>query len=188
MRRVNLIAVIGAGLLIIIVLIVGLREIRRFQSGQPTEVGIGLAADVPVIRFLKNPQPAPQLTIQSLDGRSISLADLGDKVVLLNFWATWCPPCREEIPDLIELQNKYDGRLQIIGLSMDTGSPGAVKRFAEEKKINYPVAIASPELEAKFGGVIGLPTSFLVDTEGRVVQKHVGLHDPVLYDTEIRAR
>ena len=112
--------------------------------------------------------------------------DLGGKVVLLNFWATWCPPCREEIPDLIELQNKYDGRLQIIGLSVDTGSPETVERFAEERKINYPVAIASPELEAKFGGVMGLPTSFLVDTEGRVVQKHVGLHDPVLYDREIR--
>ncbi|MBI1955248.1 MAG: TlpA family protein disulfide reductase [Acidobacteria bacterium] len=177
---------VGVGLLIVTVLIVGLQEIRRFQSGQPTDADTGPAAGVPTIRFVKNPQPAPAFRIQSLDGQAISLLDLGGKVVLLNFWATWCPPCREEIPDLIELQNKYDGRLQIIGLSVDTGSSETVERFAEERKINYPVAIASPELEAKFGGVMGLPTSFLVDTEGRVVQKHVGLHDPVLYDREIR--
>lgn len=186
MKNSKFAAGIGVGLLILLVLIFGLRDIRRFRPSAASDQSGDPANGLPTIRFVKNPQPAPAFRIQSLDGQAISLLDLGGKVVLLNFWATWCPPCREEIPDLIELQNKYDGRLQIIGLSVDTGSPETVERFAEERKINYPVAIASPELEAKFGGVMGLPTSFLVDTEGRVVQKHVGLHDPVLYDREIR--
>ncbi|OFW32962.1 MAG: hypothetical protein A3J28_17740 [Acidobacteria bacterium RIFCSPLOWO2_12_FULL_60_22] len=187
MKRSTLIAGISAGLLFILILIFGLRDIHRFRPDPSADPVGDSAKNVPTIRFVKNPQPVPAFTILSLDGQTISPAHLDGKVVLLNFWATWCPPCREEIPDLIELQDKYGGRLQIIGLSVDTGSQETVKRFVEERKINYPVAIASPELEAKFGGVMGLPTSFLVDTEGRVVQKHVGLHEPVLYDREIRA-
>ena len=186
MKRSTLIAGISAGLLFILILIFGLRDIHRFRPDPSADPVGDSAKNVPTIRFVKNPQPVPAFTILSLDGQTISPAHLDGKVVLLNFWATWCPPCREEIPDLIELQDKYGGRLQIIGLSVDTGSQETVKRFVQERKINYPVAIASPELEAKFGGVMGLPTSFLVDTEGRVVQKHVGLHDPVLYDREIR--
>ena len=187
MKRSTLIAGISAGLLFILILIFGLRDIHRFRPDPSADPVGDSAKNVPTIRFVKNPQPVPAFTILSLDGQTISPAHLDGKVVLLNFWATWCPPCREEIPDLIELQDKYGGRLQIIGLSVDTGSQETVKRFVQERKINYPVAIASPELEAKFGGVMGLPTSFLVDTEGRVVQKHVGLHEPVLYDREIRA-
>ena len=186
MKRSTLIAGISAGLLFILILIFGLRDIHRFRPDPSADPVGDSAKNVPTIRFVKNPQPVPAFTILSLDGQTISPAHLDGKVVLLNFWATWCPPCREEIPDLIELQDKYGGRLQIIGLSVDTGSQETVKRFVQERKINYPVAIASPELEAKFGGVMGLPTSFLVDTEGRVVQKHVGLHEPILYDREIR--
>ena len=186
MKRSTLIAGISAGLLFILILIFGLRDIHRFRPDPSADPVGDSAKNVPTIRFVKNPQPVPAFTILSLDGQTISPAHLAGKVVLLNFWATWCPPCREEIPDLIELQDKYGGRLQIIGLSVDTGSQETVKRFVQERKINYPVAIASPELEAKFGGVMGLPTSFLVDTEGRVVQKHVGLHEPILYDREIR--
>lgn len=186
MKNRKLAAGIGVGLLLLLVLIFGLRDIQRFRPDATAGTVSSSVKSKLTIQFVKNPQPVPTFSIQSLDGHTLSSAGTRGKVVLLNFWATWCPPCREEIPDLIELQNKYGGRLQIIGLSVDTGSPETVERFVEERKINYPVAIASPELEAKFGGVMGLPTSFLVDTEGRVVQKHVGLHDPVLYDREIR--
>jgi len=105
----------------------------------------------------------------------------------LNFWATWCGPCRAEIPDLVELQNRYKDQLQVIGLVVDDEDQDAIKKFVDEYKINYPVVIAPDELRFEYGGIPALPTSFLLDAEGRVVQKHEGLRDPVLYEVEIRS-
>lgn len=122
-----------------------------------------------------------------LDGKPVNLADVRGKVVLLNFWATWCGPCRAEIPDLIELQTKYKDRLQIIGLMVDDDDAGVVRRVVAQTGINYPVAITSTELRMKYGGIAALPTSFVLDSEGRVVQKHEGLRNPALYEMEIRA-
>ena len=140
-----------------------------------------------VIRFVRNPDPAPEFQIPSLDGVPLSIASMRGKVVLLNFWATWCGPCRAEIPDLIELQQRYKDRLQIVGLTVDEDDAPAIKRFVTESGINYPVGMAPVEVRMKYGGIAALPTSFVLDTEGRVVQKHEGLRDPVLYETEIRA-
>jgi len=107
--------------------------------------------------------------------------------VLLNFWATWCGPCRAEIPDLIALQERYAGKLQIIGLMVDEDDAGVVKQVVARTGINYPVAMTSPETRIKYGGITALPTSFVLDTQGRVVQKHEGLRNPALYEMEIRA-
>ena len=104
----------------------------------------------------------------------------------MNFWATWCGPCRAEIPDLVALQERYDGRLQIIGLNVDD-EEADIQQYVKETKINYPVAMTSNEVRRQFGGIPALPTSFVLDTEGRVVQKHVGLWNPAVYETEIRA-
>jgi len=95
--------------------------------------------------------------------------------VLVNFWATWCPPCRAEIPDLIRLQSKYRDRLIVLGISEDEVGVEAVKAFAEAQHVNYPIAMTSPELRKIFRGVVALPTTFVIDREGKVVQKHVGL-------------
>lgn len=187
MSRPVLIAVISVTLLILVVLILGLQEIQRFQSGSTPGTAGGSATGVPTIRFVKNPRPAPDFALQDLNGKPISSTDWNGKVILLNFWATWCAPCIAEIPDLIQLQNKYERQFQVIGLSVDEESPEDVKRFVREKKINYPVAIVSDELPRKFGGVFGLPTTFLLDTKGRVVQKHIGPLDPAFADLEIRA-
>jgi cytochrome c biogenesis protein CcmG/thiol:disulfide interchange protein DsbE len=140
-----------------------------------------------VIRFAKDPQPAPPFLLRDLDGNLISTASWQGKVVLVNFWATWCPPCREEIPVLIELAKKYKDDLLIVGISMDDGPPEEVKEFAQQAGINYPIVMRSRELVAEYGGVPALPTSFFVNKEGRVVQKHEGLFSPDLYETEIRA-
>jgi len=140
-----------------------------------------------VIRFVRNPDPAPPFHLPGLDGKPVVLGDARGKVVLLNFWATWCGPCRAEIPDLIELQTKYKDRLQIIGLTVDEDDAGAVKKLVEETGINYPVAMASADIRLKYGGIPALPTSFMLDAEGRVMQKHEGLRDPLLYEYEIRA-
>jgi thiol-disulfide isomerase/thioredoxin len=140
-----------------------------------------------VIRFAKDPQPAPPFLLRDLDGNVISTAAWQGKVVLVNFWATWCPPCREEIPILIELAEKYKDDLLIVGISMDDGPADEVKEFARHTGINYPIVMRSRELVAEYGGVPALPTSFVVNKEGRVVQKHEGLSSPTLYETEIRA-
>jgi thiol-disulfide isomerase/thioredoxin len=155
------------------------------------QIACGAAARAPqegyVIRFVRNPDAAPDFTLDALDGKALSLAGSRGKVVLLNFWATWCGPCRAEIPDLIALQQKYKGQLQIIGLTVDEDDASEVKQVVAESRINYPVAMSSPEVRMRYGGIAALPTSFVLDAQGRVVQKHEGLRDPVLYETEIRA-
>ncbi len=167
--------------------LLGLSDVQQVPSSLPASAASGAQKDPSTIRFVKNPEPVPEFTLQDLHGQTVSPAQLRGKVILLNFWATWCGPCRAEIPDLIQLQAKYAGRLQIIGLSVDEGPAEAVKRFAQRVRINYPIAFASPELQAKFGGILGLPTLFLLDTNGGIVQKHIGLRNPDLYETEVRA-
>ena len=144
-------------------------------------------AQQPTIRFVRNPDPAPAFKLSTLDGKPLSLGDYKSKVILLNFWATWCGPCRSEIPDLVDLQNKYKDQLQVIGLVVDDDDEDAIKKFADKYGINYPIAIATDEIRTEYGGIPALPTSFVLDQEGRVVQKHEGLRDPVLYEVEIRS-
>jgi len=141
----------------------------------------------PVIRFVRNPDPAPDFKLTSLDGKPLTLAAFQGKVVFLNFWATWCGPCRAEVPDLVALQEKYKDHLQIIGLNVDDDDTAEIQKYVDETGIDYPVAMTPDDLRIQYGGIPALPTSFLLDTEGRVVQKHVGLLDPELYETEIRA-
>jgi thiol-disulfide isomerase/thioredoxin len=144
-------------------------------------------SDQAVIQFIRDADPAPQFAVKGMDGKMVSLAAARGKVVLLNFWATWCGPCRMEVPDLVELQTKYKDQLQVIGLVVDDEDEEAVRNFAKRYSINYPVAMATNEMRFRFGGVPALPTSFIIDAQGRVVQKHIGLRDPVLYEMEVRA-
>lgn len=147
----------------------------------------GSQAQQPTIRFVRNPDAAPEFKLEGLGGKVFSLGDFRGKVVLLNFWATWCGPCRAEVPDLVALQSKYKDQLQIIGLVVDDDDQEAIKKFVEEFGINYPVGLATDEIRAQYGGIPALPTSFVLDAQGRVVQKHEGLRDPVLYEVEIRS-
>jgi len=127
------------------------------------------------LRFFRNPAPAPVFTARDLDGTPISTSAFRGKVVLINFWATWCPPCRAEIPDLIALQEKYRDRLQILGVSEDEAPVEVVRRFAADHHMNYPVVMTSPELEKMFPGIGALPTSYVINRDARIVQKHVGM-------------
>jgi thiol-disulfide isomerase/thioredoxin len=143
--------------------------------------------DSRVIRFASNPQPAPPFLVNDLNGNLISTADWSGKIVVLNFWATWCPPCREEIPELITLADRYKDRLVVVGVSMDDSDPQEVKQFAQSMGMTYPIVMASRELVSEYGGVPALPTSFVINKEGRIVQKHVGLYATEVYEGEIRA-
>ncbi len=145
------------------------------------------SADEEVIRFASNAQPMPPFLVNDVDGQIVSTAQLHGKVAIVNFWATWCPPCQEEIPEMMELQKQFQGKLQIIGVSMDDGPAEAVKQFADKVGMNYPIVMGSDGLSDEYGGIPALPTSFIVDPEGRVVQKHVGLYPKEVYEDEIRA-
>jgi thiol-disulfide isomerase/thioredoxin len=151
----------------------------------------GAAPDQPqqnqqyTLHFVKNPEPVPGFNVTSFSGQTLTPAAWRGKVVILNFWATWCGPCRYEIPELINLQQKFQGSLQVIGLSVDEAPPDQVKTFIGRFGVNYPVGMASEKLQGEFGGILALPTSFVIDRQGRVVQKHVGLVPEDYYSTEI---
>ena len=150
-------------------------------------LAIPTRAQLPVIRLVRDPDPAPGFKTQDLEGNELSLEAYHGKVVLLNFWATWCGPCRAEIPSLIELQNHYKDRLQIVAMTVDVDDENDVRTVVKDEGINYRVAIASPEVRMAYGGIAALPTLFVINAEGKVVQKHVGLYNPALYETEVRA-
>jgi thiol-disulfide isomerase/thioredoxin len=139
------------------------------------------------VHFFRNPAPVPAFSAKDVDGRDVSAASLRGKVVILNFWATWCPPCRAEIPDLIALQEKYKDQVQIIGISMDEAPAAEVKRFAADHGMNYPIVMSTPEIEKNFPGIAALPTSYIVNHDARVVQKHVGMLTARLTETEVRS-
>lgn len=129
-----------------------------------------------------NPTPAPDFVLTDLDGRTISLSDYKGKVLFLNFWATWCPPCRAEIPDFIEAyrENKDKG-LEIVGISVDTKGKDAVADFVAKYKINYPVVLESrsktQQLIDDYQPGQFIPTTIIIDKEGRIRHKHVGQMD-----------
>jgi thiol-disulfide isomerase/thioredoxin len=155
----------------LVLLIAGTPGCTRGVEKGPTE-GAGPTGTV---SLLKERAQVASFTAPDLDGRPVSTAALRGKVVLVNFWATWCPPCREEIPDLIALQAKHQDTLQIIGVAQDSGSIEEVRKFAAERGMNYPTVLSTPEIERLFPGVSALPTTFVLDRDGKLAQKHVGM-------------
>ncbi len=159
--------------------------------GAPTESGAALmempSGERLTLQFFRNPAPVASLTMETLDGRTLSSADWRGKVTILNFWATWCGPCRAEIPDLVALQKKYGKYVQIVGISKDEAPPEVVGRFAAEYDVNYPIVMSTPELSQAFPGINALPTSYILDRESRIVQKHVGILKAWRTELETRA-
>jgi cytochrome c biogenesis protein CcmG/thiol:disulfide interchange protein DsbE len=128
---------------------------------------------------------APDFSLQDISGAPLSLASYRGKVVLLDFWATWCTPCRAEIPHFIEYQNKYGAQgLQIVGISMDDDAK-PVRAFYDELKMNYPVALGTTQLADSFGGVLGLPVTFLIGRDGRIAAKYVGAVEMSIVEREM---
>jgi peroxiredoxin len=125
---------------------------------------------------LNQPALAPDFSLESLDGKTIRLSDLRGKAVLLNFWATWCGPCKIEMPWFVDLQNQYGAQgLQIVGVAMDDASKEDISKFAKDMGVNYPILIGKESVGDQYGGVPALPESFLISRDGKIVDKIVGL-------------
>jgi thiol-disulfide isomerase/thioredoxin len=130
-------------------------------------------------------KPEPELTLKDLDGKDVSLESLKGKVVLVNFWATWCEPCKVEIPELIELQQEYGPKgFTVLGVAMDDEGRSAVAPFVQKEKfdtdagkstMNYPIVLGNDAAGDKFGGLLGYPTSVLLSRDGRQVKRITGL-------------
>jgi thiol-disulfide isomerase/thioredoxin len=120
---------------------------------------------------------APEWSLPGLDGKKVKLSDFKGKVVILDFWATWCPPCREEIPSFIQIQKDYaDKGVVVVGIALDEEGESAVKPFAKKQGINYPIVMDKTSKTGDlYGGVEGIPTTFIIGADGKIVAKHVGL-------------
>lgn len=173
-----------ATVVVIAAIIIGLYCVDRYwiapvaanQADAKPDLGSGSA---------KYPM-APAFSLTDLQGQKVSLDDYRGKVVILDFWATWCGPCRMEIPGFVQLQQKYGPQgFQIIGVSMDDG-PQPVRQFYQQFHMNYPVAMGNEKLGELYGGIIGLPTTFVIGRDGRIYDKIPGAVEPGLFDTEIR--
>ena len=169
---------------------------RRLASVAKGELVTGAAADVPQYVSPLQSKPAPDFTLEDLGGRKVSLASYKGKAVLINFWATWCAPCKIETPWLIELRKQYASQgFEILGVSADDLDLGDKQKLSEEKKeiaqtaqqmhIPYPVLIDGDAISKPYGGVDELPTSFFVDRKGTVVAAQMGLTSKAEIETNI---
>lgn len=131
---------------------------------------------------------APDFTLVSLDGKQMSLSDLRGKAVLLNFWATWCGPCKIETPWLVELQSRYASNgLQVIGVEMGDDSKDDIEKFVKDMGVNYPVLLGKEAVGQAYGGVPGLPESFVIGRDGKIVDKIIGLESKSDIEDAIKA-
>lgn len=163
--------------IVIAIIIAGLYFVNRFWIAP-------VAANQPLAGG-KYPA-APNFSLTDIFGQKVSLEDYRGKVVMVDFWATWCGPCRMEIPGFIQLQKKYGPEgFQIIGLSMDD-DPQPVREFYKQFGMNYPVAMGNAKIGELYGGIIGLPTTFLIGRDGHIYDKVPGAVDAARFEEEIK--
>ena len=129
-------------------------------------------------------RPAAQFTATGVDGKPVKLTDYKGKVILLNFWATWCPPCLAEIPDLIKIQSKYKNKVQIIGISMDQSSED-VKRMLPKAKFNYPIIMSDDKIRSGYGAIRAVPTTIVINKDQMIVESLVGFHNQATFEATL---
>ena len=162
-RNISVIIVVIAA--IAVMLIIGKHLTKRSNVTQTVNPGGPAIGSV-----------APEFELTSLDGKKVRLSDFRGKAVLLNFWATWCQPCRIEMPWFVELEKQYGPEgLQVVGVAMDDGGKSEVEKFAKQMGVNYLVLLGKESVGEAYGGVDYLPTTFYIDRDGRVVERAAGL-------------
>ena len=132
-------------------------------------------------------KPAPAFTLLDLNGNKVSLSDYKGKVVIIDFWATWCPPCVREIPHFIALYKEYkDKGLSMVGISVDHQGINVVKTFNQKYKINYQILMADSQVTSTYGNIRGIPTTFVIDPSGNIQRMYVGYRDKAVFETDIK--
>jgi peroxiredoxin len=160
-------------MVISIMLVFGIQKARHISSTQSSSKLQG--------------KPAPDFQLASLDGKNLKLSDYHGKAVLLNFWATWCEPCKIEMPWFVDLQKKYGPQgLQVLGIAMDDASPKDIAEFAQKMRVNYPIVVGKEEVGAKYGGVQFLPSTFYIDRDGKIIDHVFGLVSRSEIETSIQ--
>ena len=162
MKRNNFVLIIIIA--VVIAMVIFASRLHRKTSGNAALQGDGIGT------------VAPDFTLATADGKKVKLSDYRGKAVLLNFWATWCGPCKTEIPWFMDLEKQYGPQgLVILGVAMDDDGKTAVVKFAQEMKIDYTVVLGNDAVADQYGGVEGLPTTFYIDRNGKIVKKVAGL-------------
>lgn len=165
------------GAVLALALVVGLYLVNRYWIAPSLKIQAKASKEHPI---------APDFSLTDISGKKLNLRDYKGKVVMLDFWATWCGPCRIEIPGFIALQKRYANEgFVVIGISMDDGQ-GPVVDFYRQFNMNYAVALGDARLEELYGGIIGLPTTFLIGRDGRIYAKHEGATDVSVFEEEIK--
>ncbi len=119
---------------------------------------------------------AYNFSLKSVDGKTVNLSDFKGKIVIVDFWATWCPPCRKGIPDLIDIQKQYKDKVAVIGISLDSDQTvGNIGPFIKSYGINYPIVYGNQEVVTKYGNINSIPTTFIIDQKGNIVTSYIGL-------------
>jgi peroxiredoxin len=155
------IILIVVAMVISVMLVFGIRRVHHTQGIPPGKL---------------QGQPAPDFTLNTPDGKAMKLSDFHGKAVLLNFWATWCEPCKVEMPWFVDLQKKYGPQgLQVIGVAMDDAGPNVIQSFAQKLGVNYPILVGKEEVGAAYGGIEYLPSTFYITRDGKVIDHVFGL-------------
>jgi len=170
---------------LIVIAILAVIVVAAHDADKATRLPKTAAASLTKTESKDESKPEPELTLKDLDGKDVSLESLKGKVVLVNFWATWCEPCKIEIPELIELQQEYGPKgFTVLGIAMDDEGRSAVAPFVQKEKLdtdngkstmNYPIVLGNDAAGDKFGGLLGYPTSVLLSRDGKQVKRITGL-------------
>lgn len=162
------------GALVAIMLFTGIRMSRESSASAPKNGLMG--------------QTAPDFELQAIDGSSLKLSHLKGKAVLLNFWATYCEPCKVEMPWFVELQKQYGSQgLQVVGVAMDDAATEDIAKFAKDMGVNYPILVGKEAVGDNYGGVHVLPTTFFLDRNGKVIAREFGLQSRSVFVDHIKA-
>ena len=160
-------------------------KVSNEQSNKASESAVNSSSNSSDENSAFDNQQAPDFTLVDTKGEKISLQNYRGKIVIIDFWATWCPPCRRGIPDLIQIQKEFKNKVAVIGISLDTDTKKDVVPFMKNMGINYTVVYANSQVIQDYGNVEAIPTSFVISKDGKIVNQHIGLTPKETYISEI---